>query len=194
LSSGERFDESRLRAEHYRLGRERPRGAGKGEVQQSTQDDAPGAILGLDGRRLHCGCAPADLLCLLEHRLEQLRTAECGLPSRLLERKDRGTHLVPEARQEVRALLIGQLLTELTATTGDRQPATLGPADEAAVEGEGLPWSTWWRKIEVRGPVAPAPWHGFHPPAHPDPHGTWRGWAFFDRVYRHGRALDFLLE
>jgi hypothetical protein len=91
-------------------------------------------------------------------------------------------------------VLIGELLTELAAATSQRESAVFGPADEAAVESERFPRSTWGRKIEVCRTVPPATGDGFHASAHPDPHRTWRGRASFDRVYRHGRALDFLLE
>ena len=113
-----------------------------------------------------------DLLCLLEHSLEELWTAEGSLPRRLLQREHRRSQLVTEPGQQIGAMVVGQLLAELDAAPGQAKARALRPADKPAVERKRLPRPAGRREIDVGGTMAPVVRDRLHPASHPDPGRT----------------------
>jgi hypothetical protein len=89
------------------------------------------------------------------------------------EGKRRRAELVSEPGQQVDAVLVGQLLTELGAAPRQSEAAVLSPADQATVEGQRLPGPTGRREVDVSGAVAPVIGDRFHSAADPDP--CWTG-------------------
>src|ERR1700674_548893 len=115
LGPRERLDQRRLGPEDDRVPGQLARGSWDRQVEHRAQSNASRAVLRLDCRRFQRGGAPADLLRLLGHRLEQLWAAEGCLPSRFLEREHRRAKLVAEPTEQVVAMLLDELLAELGA-------------------------------------------------------------------------------
>jgi len=172
LRPAERLHQQRLRAEHGRDGGHILRSAREGEIQDSSQNDTPSAVLGFDRGRFEARGPAPHLLRLLEKALQHLGPAERRLSRGLLKREHRRAKLVAEPSKEVIALLVRKALPELSGLPRDPQAASFRPADKAAVEHQRLPRPARRRVLDVCRTVPLVVRNRFQPSADTNPH--WR--------------------